>query len=76
MLSNFNLFSEQLATPWNAVYFKDIEKRRLIGGTGQYGWLGHVAASADFRRMLANGTANEQKTIVNSINAIAALLFL
>ncbi len=39
----------------------------------QYGWLGHVAASGDFRRMLANGTSSEHRTIANPINAIAEL---
>ncbi len=51
-----NLCSQELIVPWKTEYFKDIEKRRLIGGMAQYGWLGHVAASGDFRRMLANGT--------------------
>jgi hypothetical protein len=68
-----NLYKQELSLPWKAEYFKDLEKRRLIGGMGQYGWLGHVAASGDFRRMLANGTSKEHQTIVNSINAIAAL---
>ena len=70
-----NLYEQELSVPWKTEYFKDIEKRRLIGGMGQYGWLGHVAASGDFRRMLANGTSHEHKTIVNSINSIAGLSF-
>jgi hypothetical protein len=69
----FNLYEQELRTPWKTDYFKDIEKRRLIGGIHPYGWLGHVAASGDFRRMLANGTSNEYKTIITSINAIAEL---
>lgn len=68
-----NRCSIELPLPWKTDYFKDLDKRKLIGGMNQYGWLGHVAASRDFRRMLANGTSNEHKTIVRSINEIAKL---
>ena len=68
-----NLYKQELTVPWETEYFKDIEKRRMIGGMAQYGWLGHVAASGNFRRMLANGSSKEHRTIANSINAIADL---
>jgi hypothetical protein len=69
----FNRFENELAVPWQTEYFADIEKRRLVGGMAPYGWLGHVAASGDFRRMLANGTRKEYRTIVSAINEIAAM---
>ncbi|RYZ80105.1 MAG: hypothetical protein EOP04_26515 [Proteobacteria bacterium] len=72
-ISLFKRFEKDLALPWEIDYFSDIEKRRLIGGMGQYGWLGHVGASGDFRRMLANGTNKEHRTIIATINEIAAL---
>lgn len=68
-----NRCSTELSLPWKIAYFKELDKRKLIGGMDQYGWLGHVAASGDFRRMLKNGSPLEHKTIVNSINAIAKL---
>lgn len=70
-----NKSSKDLSLPWKTDYFKDLDKRKLIGGMYQYGWLGHVGASGDFRRMLKNGTIQEHKTIVSSINAIAKLSF-
>jgi hypothetical protein len=69
----FKLYEDKLSVPWKPNYFSDINKRRLIGGIHPYGWLGHVAASGDFRRMLANGTNEEYQTILSSINAIARL---
>lgn len=68
-----NRCSTELSLPWKSSYFKELDKRKLIGGMDQYGWLGHVAASGDFRRMLKNGSPLEHKTIVDSINAIAKL---
>jgi hypothetical protein len=68
-----NRCANELPLPWKTDYFKDLDKRKLIGGMNPYGWLGHVGASGDFRRMLANGTSHEYKTIVNSINTIAKL---
>lgn len=63
--------ARELPVPWRTEYFKDIEKRRIMGGIKQYGWLGHVAASGQVRHLLKNGTARELKTIVSAINAIA-----
>lgn len=59
--------------PWKTNYFKDIEKRRIIGGIKQYGALGHVSASGQFRKLLANGTSRQWTTIVEAINAINRL---
>lgn len=68
-----DLASEKLPIPWRRPYFNDAENRRIIGGYRPYGWLGHVGANGDFRRILANGTQAEQTTIVQSINAAARL---
>jgi hypothetical protein len=65
--------ARELPVPWKTEYFKDIEKRRILGGIDQYGWLGHVAASGQFRKLLANGTPKQWKTIVDSINSINRL---
>lgn len=59
--------------PWTTQYFRDIEKRRIIGGIKQFGWLGHVAASGQFRGLLANGSSRQWSTIVKAVNAIAGL---
>jgi len=65
--------SRDLPIPWAINYFRDIEKRRIIGGLTPYATLGHVAASGAVRHLLANGTTHEQNRIVLAINAIAAL---
>lgn len=79
-LGLFHKSTKLLSLPWNLAYFNDIEKRRLIGGMDptkdapeSYGWLGHVAASGDFRKILANGTKNEHAAIVKAINRIGEL---
>ncbi len=64
---------EKLPLPWRASYFDDIEKRRIIGGLGKYGWLGHVAASGRFRKFMANGPIREKKYAVTAINHICTL---
>ncbi len=64
---------KNIPTPWSRRYFLEIDNRRLMGGLKPYGWLGHVAASGDVRRLLANGTTAELNQVVRSINAIAAL---
>lgn len=65
--------ARELSLPWKSGFFKDIEKRRIMGGIKPYGWLGHVAASRQVRRIFANGTPEQWTTIVKSINAIAQL---
>lgn len=65
--------AKELPTPWQTSYFKDIERRRVIGGMFPYGWLGHVAASGAVRHLLKNGTPAEWSTIVSAINDIAQM---
>lgn len=65
--------AQKLPIPWATEYFEDIEKRRIMGGITQYGWLGHVGASGQFRSLLANGTSKQKTSIVEAINAIAQL---
>lgn len=64
---------KQLPVPWTLAHFDEVEKRRIMGGTSQYGWLGHVAARGMLRRLLANGTTQEKQTIASAINRITAL---
>lgn len=64
--------SRDLPVPWTINYFRDIEKRRIIGGLAPYATLGHVAASGAVRHLLAKGTTQEWNKIVKAINAIAA----
>lgn len=59
--------------PWTASYFADVEKRRVMGGIGQYGWLGHVAASGQFRHLMANGRRTDWETIARCINVASSL---
>jgi HKD family nuclease len=59
--------------PWTASYFADAENRRVIGGIGDYGWLGHVAASGQFRHLLANGRKADWETMARCINAASSL---
>jgi hypothetical protein len=65
--------SRQLPRPWKRTYFDDPECRRIIGGFGEYGWLGHVGASGHFRAMLAGGSVKQQDTIVAVINSVGSL---
>lgn len=68
-----NAATFSIPTPWTPQIFNDIENRRIIGGIGQYGWLGHIGANGRFRRLLANGSRTEKASIVDAINAIALL---
>ncbi|MCE5311472.1 MAG: phospholipase D-like domain-containing protein [Acidobacteriales bacterium] len=63
---------KRLSLPWEPSYFEDLELRRIIGGMGEYGWLGHVAASGHFRGLLAHGTRKQWQAISDSINTIGA----
>jgi hypothetical protein len=65
--------AERLPLPWTSQYFDDLERRKIIGGIEPYGWLGHVAASGQFRRLLAKGSQTQRRTIVEAINGIARL---
>ena len=64
---------ENLSLPWDETIFEKIENRRIIGGMGKYGWLGHVAASGAFRQFMANGTLSKKRKMVRAINAICEL---
>lgn len=65
--------AREVPIPWQAAYFQDIVNRRIIGGfpRNQYGWLGHVGASGQFRSLLANGTPEQWRLIVKAVNTIA-----
>jgi len=65
--------AKNLRIPWRIDYFEDIEKRRIMNGIKQYGWLGHVGASGRFRSLLANGTSRQKRRVVDGINAIVQL---
>jgi HKD family nuclease len=65
--------AEKLRTPWSTRTFNDISNRRIIGGIGDYGWLGHVSASGRFRKMLANGTQQEKFAIANAVNEVSSM---
>lgn len=64
---------DNLPLPWDSTIFNDIENRRIIGGIGKYGWLGHVAASGTFRQFMANGSTAKKRTAVTAINNICSL---
>ena len=66
--------STRVPVPWRASYFRDIERRRIIGGYRPYGWLGHVGASGSFRHLLAEGDRESQRTVVRGVNAVARLV--
>ena len=60
-----------LPIPWKLSHFDDLEKRRVIGGMGKYGWLGHVAASGQFRKLLAGSKKKPLEIIAQCINTIS-----
>lgn len=65
--------ANEIPIPWEKSYFKDISKRRIIGGfpREQFGWLGHVGSSGYFRGLLKNGPPDHWAVIVKAINEIA-----
>ncbi len=63
----------ELPLPWEVSDFDILEKRKIVGGIRGYGCLGHVAASGQFRKLLASGTRKQKKTIVDVINEIGEL---
>jgi len=73
MLDFFETVRKNLPLPWTVDYFDELELRRIIGGYGQYGWFGHVGASGQFRKLLANGTAAKKHTVVDAINEIGTI---
>lgn len=71
-----NLFGEyetHLGQPWTLRLLSDISNRRRILGIEPYGWLGHVGASGNIRRILSNGSTHEKQTLLSNINAILKL---
>ena len=66
-----DLAAQNVPVPWTRQYFTDIENRRIIGGYPPYGWFGHAGVARGLRRILANGTAREQNTVVQAINTVA-----
>ena len=68
-----DIAAEKLPIPWEPTIFDDIENRRIIGGMGKYGWLGHVAASGAFRKFMSNGSTRVKRKAVTAINNISNL---
>jgi hypothetical protein len=64
---------DRLPLPWKISDFNDLELRRIILGTKQYGWLGHIGASGRFQKMLSKGKQQQRQTIADTINAIGSL---
>ncbi|MDX9848857.1 MAG: phospholipase D family protein [Tenuifilaceae bacterium] len=64
----------KLPLPWDITIFDQIENRRIIGGMGKYGWLGHVAASGTFRQFMANGSRANKRAAVAAINNICGFM--
>ncbi|WP_170133686.1 phospholipase D-like domain-containing protein [Undibacterium pigrum] len=65
---------DELPLPWDVSIFREINNRRIIGGMEPFAWFGHVAASGDFRRIMANTSdVVVQATIVDAINRIAEI---
>jgi len=63
-----------LPLPLDSTIFDEIENRRIIGGMGKYGWLGHVAASGKFRQFMVNGSGANKRIAVSAINNICSLV--
>ena len=74
-IEQLNEYKIELPIPWDPSLFDSIENRRRITGISPYGWLGHIGASGDVRRLFANGSAKEKKAICSSVNTIAKLEF-
>jgi hypothetical protein len=72
-ISLLNEYKALLPLPWQVSVFQTIENRRRILGIYPYGWLGHVGASGSFQKLLANGSPQDKRTIVNSVNTIAKM---
>ncbi len=72
-LSLLNQYKEVFQAPWTTALFNSIENRRMLLGTGDHAWLGHVGASGHFRHLLAKGDIESKRTIVNAMNAIFRL---
>ncbi len=63
---------EIIPLPWNRNYLTTLESRKLIGGRGDYGWLGNTTASGYFAGLLKSGTIEDHTIIIESINLAAS----
>jgi HKD family nuclease len=61
-----------LSQPWKASYFKEVEARRIVGGIGEYGAMGNVAAAGGFKGLL-NSNGKRLDSMVATANKIARL---
>jgi HKD family nuclease len=68
-----DIAAKELPIPWSTTNFDDAEKRKIMGGMAEYGWLGHVAAAGRLRGLMANGSEQEKQIIVDAVNGIAEL---
>jgi hypothetical protein len=64
--------AQHLSLPWKTSYFKDPEKRRIIGGVKPYGAMGHVFASGGFGHLVTHQNRS-WGALVNAVNQIAKL---
>lgn len=64
---------KNLKTPWDISIFDSLDRRRILNGIGEFGWLGHVGAAGGTRHIFANGTRREKQQIVTAINAAASM---
>lgn len=67
-----NAAATNLQIPWTPAYFKDKERRRIIGGVEPYGTLGHVFSSGAFGKLIKRRTRS-WPTLVSAVNEIATL---
>jgi HKD family nuclease len=61
-----------LSQPWKPSYFKDVKARRIVGGIGEYGAMGNVAAAGGFKGLL-NSNGKQLDSMVATVNKIAKL---
>jgi HKD family nuclease len=64
--------AQLLLMPWKTSYFKDPERRRIIGGVKPYGAMGHVFAAGTFAH-LVKSRKRSWGTFVSAVNQIAML---
>lgn len=64
--------AQHLPMPWKPSYFKDPEKRRIIGGIKPYGPMGHVFASGGFGHLVKHQNGS-WSALVSAVNQIAKL---
>ena len=64
--------ANSLEQPWKRSYFKQKEARQIVGGSGDFGAMGHVAASGKFAGLLKSG-GKKLDTMIAVVNQIAKL---